>query len=264
MTIHHRKNWLLAATGALVLGAALGAALAACQPPAPAAKDAAKSEAPKIAMATPPAGPALPGCETIDINASSPATAMQCQIVGAKHTGHFSFQPAAADADDGTMTVALFDIAGQPLQTFVQQGVQRFFTPDVEDINGDGVVDIALTTALGNVNATKAYWLQDAAKNQFVFAGETSGVDFEAMGEGLFAASNRGSANGWSVDFSRFNALKLEAVGSALLTLNEDGSVKTCTAAGPEGRALVWRGKRMTAQEAAATLCPLAQKLTGP
>ncbi len=91
------------------------------------------------------------------------------------------------------LTVTIISMAGETEQVFEEVVGRTFEGASLEDVGGDGALELLIPTYTGNVNTTWRVWQQ--IDGRFHFAGEVSGFGLRYDGEtGFTAVTNRGSA----------------------------------------------------------------------
>ena len=138
-----------------------------------------------------------------------------CKIeLGAGEPAVFVSSDPMTDGE-GTLRVELMAADGTSLQLIDETATGAYTYPYVEDIDGDGAVDIMVPLLTGNVNTSYAVWLK-GADGMFFRAGELGGVSIGHTPEGLIAASGRSSASEWETGYFRVSNGALEEIAAVV------------------------------------------------
>lgn len=171
----------------------------------------------------------LPDCAAAASTDSrtGPLSAADCTLTagpaGQTRIAQVRFAPQPSDASDtGVTTIDIWSSDGRKLQTLTEGEVSFYGYPTFGDIDGDGHFDLAVPIAMGNVNLVQALYTFDTATNQFVRAGEVSGLSIERTGDGLLAVPSRDSAVSYVIGFYRLAAGTLQDVASVTVTAQTD------------------------------------------
>jgi hypothetical protein len=116
---------------------------------------------------------------------------------------------------EGTLRVEIAEADGTSLQLIDETATGAYTYPYVEDIDGDGAVDIMVPLLTGNVNTSYAVWLK-GADGMFFRAGELGGVSIGHTPEGLIAASGRSSASEWETGYFRVSNGAFEEIAAVV------------------------------------------------
>jgi hypothetical protein len=219
-----------------VLAVSLLALLGACERPDVATVD--TIDAPIESAAAPAASAKrlpLPNCNDVapDIDAGGEITHKDCRGMLPGDLG-LAYEARYTPKDDGVteVTVQIVGPGDAGLQTIAEQMEGSAAQPSVNDVDGDGRVDLLLPLLSGNVNTNWAVWrgLPDGA---FSRAGEFSGVDIARSKDGYIAVSARSGANIWNVHFYTVENDKLALIATAEAAIELTGpdgkSRKTCS-----------------------------------
>lgn len=116
---------------------------------------------------------------------------------------------------EGKMRIEVAGDAGASLQMIEETANSAYTYPYVEDIDGDGALDIMVPLMTGNVNTLFAVWLK-GAEGQFFRAGELGGVSIGPTPDGLISAAGRSSAAEWETGYFRVANGTLEEVAAVV------------------------------------------------
>ena len=211
---------------------------------------------------------ALAGLLTVSAcaqDAASPGIAALPQCDGLEYTGahedcalaladgrqiSFDFTPGAAtnewDEPIEALDIVLFSADGQLVQGFADTAGRTFAYPSLEDVDGDGDVDLLLPQETGNVNTTSHVWLQGDAG--FAAAGSINGIGIAPEGDGLMSVPARSSAAAWETTYYIARENRLLGVFS----ISTDLSDNSCSVNDWDG-GLAEAG--LTLEEATARFC---------
>ena len=116
---------------------------------------------------------------------------------------------------EGKLRVEVAEADGTSLQLIDETATGAYSYPYVEDIDGDGALDIMVPLLTGNVNTSYAVWLK-GADGMFYRAGELGGVSIGHTPEGLIAASGRSNAAEWETGYFRVTNGALEEIAAVV------------------------------------------------
>jgi hypothetical protein len=173
--------------------------------------------------------------------------ALDCRVAhGAdNYMVRFAAEPAAATG--GEVTV---EAGGQRL---TETNVSVYLAPAIEDVDGDGAVDVLIARDSGNVNVDYAFWRN--VHGRYVRMGELNGVEFKRTPEGFLAAPARAGAADWSVGFYSVSDAAIAPLASVDVHAegDADGHVTkvACTLANAPGIAAL----HLTRAQAQAKFC---------
>lgn len=185
------------------------------------------------AEAPPPAAEAASGAEPLALCADAEAAGgtqvpalTPCRLEGLTDGRSLLISTSEMVDGEGLLRAELIAADGASLQV-IEEPAEGFYSyPYLEDLSGDGALDLMLPQFSGMVNTSYALWLQDA-EGRFSRAGELSGFSIGLGEDGLIAASGRSSASAWETSYFSI----------------EDGALKEIAAvvnrAGPEAGAPV-------------------------
>ena len=187
-----------------------------------------------------------PGVEEIvAVEVDQPARATSCDGLASSLLDQNGRAPCFLEISDGSglgfdvtyeeadygleWTLALTDSDGNAFQTINETAEYVYGMPSMQDIDEDGADEVLVPLIAGNVNTNYAIWTRAPGEQNFVRAGEASGIGFEPAGDGLFSTPARSSASEWENSYYRLVDQTLTPVATMLLTLAEDGSNESCT-----------------------------------
>ncbi|MFN3608300.1 MAG: hypothetical protein ACK4Y9_04470 [Hyphomonas sp.] len=180
------KFWKLAALPLI--------ALTACSPTA---------EAPP----PPPVADTTPGPASLALCADAEAaggtqlpTLTPCRLEGLAGGHSLLISTSEMVEGDGMLRAELTAPDGASLQVIEEPATGFYSYPYLEDLSGDGALDLMLPQLSGMVNTSYALWLQ-GADGRFSRAGELSGFTIDLGEDGLIAASGRSSASEWETSY---------------------------------------------------------------
>jgi hypothetical protein len=182
----------------------------------------------------------------------------ECQLEASGQTLHVKFQPIAAGAETGAVSIDVLGEDGAVVQTMLEPDVTEYIAPIIQDVDGDGRADILAARESGNVNTTYGVWIFNGERGVYERVGDLSAVEIERTSDGLIAAVARSSANSWSVAFSKLDEGGLHLIASVYVTApEEEGGTPTCTLEESQGI----RDLNLTEQAARERFCaePAAQ-----
>ena len=165
-------------------------ALCACAPPPPPAQTA-SAQWPPCSAAQDSADP------------TTPFAAHECKLEAAGQIFHVAFAAVPAGGTGGEVTVESISSTGSVSQRLTENNVSEYLNPTIEDVDGDGRVDVLIARDTGNVNTNYAVWRN--VDGRFARLGEVSGVEFKRTADGLLAVPARSSAASWVVAFYRID-----------------------------------------------------------
>lgn len=149
----------------------------------------------------PPETVALTSCADAEGAGGTQVPALTpCRIDGV--AGRRSFLVSSSEMVDGEglLRAELIAADGASLQV-IEEPAEGFYSyPYLEDLSGDGALDLMMPQLSGMVNTSYALWLQGAG-GQFSRAGEISGFTIGLGEDGLIAASGRSSASEWETSY---------------------------------------------------------------
>lgn len=112
-----------------------------------------------------------------------------------------NYGPVEEGATSGSITMRLAKLDGTELQAFTEADVPMYLYPYLEDVDGDGALDVILPREVGNVNTVMALWKREKATRQYTRIGEVNGIAFQRTADGYLAVQARSSAASWGVSF---------------------------------------------------------------
>lgn len=174
--------------------------LSACSPPAPGEQ--------AVAAAS-------PSCESIEFTGA--LTPAECELQAGNHTLAVTYQTLPEGVVAGTVSAEVRDADGAVVQTMLETDVAEYRAPHVQDIDGDGVVDVIMVRAGGMPNAEMGLWVFNAERGQFERIGDVTAVAVDRTESGLIMAPARSSAVEWEVAFYRIDEGGLHPYASAVV-----------------------------------------------
>lgn len=129
----------------------------------------------------------------------------ECQLEASGQVLHVKFQPLAAGAAVGAMSIDVLGEDGAVAQTMLERELTEYIAPTVQDIDGDGRADILAARETGNVNTTYGVWIFNGERGVYERVGDVSGVEIERTTDGLIAVPARSSATAWSVAYYKLD-----------------------------------------------------------
>lgn len=180
----------------------------------------------------------------------------ECQVSAGDETLHVVYAPLPAGVQSGTVTIEVIGADGAVAQTFSENEVSEYLSPNVEDVDGDSHLDILVPRESGNANVARGVWIYDRAAAHYTRVGEVSGVDIQRTSEGLIAVPARSGAAEWVVSFYKLDATGLHpmvSVNVQATDVGEDGRVRNLTCAIEEAPGLA--DLHLTREAAQAKFC---------
>jgi hypothetical protein len=139
----------------------------------------------------------------------------------------FAFTQGGAEDEFGdpaeSVDITLSSVDGTVWQTFSDIVGSSFFYPSVEDIDGDGDLDLLLPQYTGNVNTSFHVWIQHGV--EFIEAGRVNGAVIGPAAGELISVKARSSAAEWEESFYAVTDGRLDGLFGTSTNL-ADG---TCT-----------------------------------
>jgi len=173
----------------------------------------------------------LPSCDSLEYEGYHE----DCSLMIDAEAGlsvSFDFGP---DAEYGESAFVILQRDGETEQMFEASGIESFFYPRLEDLDGNGFADILVPLITGNVN-TEMLVIMGGEGGYAVASRELGGYAFDPVVPGLFVVMARSSAAERYASFYTWTgkALDLEA---AVAIVHQDEDSATCTlATGATGR----------------------------
>src|SRR5262245_8525590 len=172
----------------------------------------------------------LPSCADANAGRTGELTPGQCQLQSSRQTLRVTYADLAAGTEEGSISVDVLADDGQVAQTLLEADVPEYLTPQLQDIDGDGRVDILIPRVQGNVNTEYGVWINDGARYRRV--GDISGVQVERTADGLIAVPARSSCCSWNIAYYRLDEsglrhLVVAEVEAHIDEQEEGGSART-------------------------------------
>lgn len=143
---------------------------------------------------------ALQSCDTLELS-SGALTPGECQIDAGGQIFRITYAPLAAGATGGTVGVEVMGPDGDVVQSLLESEVSEYRPVSIEDIDGDGRLDVRIPIATGNANTQSALWIYSGERGSFQRVGDVSGISIERTADGYLAVPGRSSAVAWEVPF---------------------------------------------------------------
>lgn len=116
---------------------------------------------------------------------------------------------------EGTLRAEITGADGAPVQVVEETATGFYSYPYLEDLTGDGALDLMVPQFSGMVNTSYAFWVQ-GPDGKFSRAGELSGFEITLGNDGLIAASGRSSAAEWETGYYSVDNGTLTEVAAVL------------------------------------------------
>jgi hypothetical protein len=155
--------------------------------------------------------------------------AAECQLEAAGQTLHVKFEPGAAGAEAGSVSIDVLGDDGAVVQTMLEPDVLEFIAPKIQDVDGDGRPDILAGRESGNVNTTYGVWVFNGERGVYERVGQLDGVEIERTSDGLVVAVGRSSAVSWAVNFYKLDEGGLQPMVNIRVSAPErEGGEPSC------------------------------------
>lgn len=153
----------------------------------------------------------------------------ECQLEAGGQTLHVKFQPVAAGAETGSVSIDVLGEDGAVVQTMLEPDVSEYIAPVVQDVDGDGRADVLAARVSGNVNTEYGVWIFNGERGVYERVGDISAVEIERTSDGLIATQARSSAVSWNVAFYKLDEGGLHPMASIYVTAPETpGGAPSC------------------------------------
>lgn len=153
----------------------------------------------------------------------------ECQLDVSGQTLHVIFQPLAAGAAVGAVSIEVLGDDASVVQTMLEPDVAEYRAPTVQDIDGDGRADVLIPRETGNVNTSYGVWVFNGARGVFERVGAVSGVSVDRTADGLVAVPARSSAAAWEIAYFKLDEGGLHPVASVNVETPAGASMPSCT-----------------------------------
>lgn len=171
------------------------AALIACTPKADT-----PPEVPPAAEETAAAPAGLPTCAEAEAASGSQLPELtHCRLEVGEGRSVLVSSTGMTDGE-GVLRAEITGADGASLQVIEEAATGFYNYPYLEDLTGDGALDLMVPQFSGMVNTSYAFWVQGPDGN-FSRAGELSGFEITLSSDGLIAASGRSSAVEWETGY---------------------------------------------------------------
>lgn len=186
------------------------AALVACTPKADT-----PPEVPPAAEETAAAPAALPSCADAETASGIQLPELTpCRLELGEGRSIMVSSTGMSDGE-GTLRAEITGADGAPLQVIEETATGFYNYPYLEDLTGDGALDLLVPQFSGMVNTSYAFWVQ-GPEGKFSRAGELSGFEITLGSDGLIAASGRSSAAEWETGYYSVDNGTLTEVAAVL------------------------------------------------
>lgn len=146
----------------------------------------------------------LPTCDTLDLSGGQ-LTPGACRIEAGGQVFNVTYADVPEGVAGGAVTIEVIGPDGAVAQSILEQDVSEYRHVSLEDIDGDGRIDIRIPIATGNVNTQSALWVFNGERGLYQRVGDVSGISIERTADGYLAVPARSSAVAWNVAFYRFD-----------------------------------------------------------